>query len=762
MAFCLGVLAAPAAAAEFPYQFEPVLSLKGNCATDGVDTVPDPSCPYEAPPNGPSGRFTEPKSVAIDAYGDEYVASYAAGVEGGRIDVFDDKGRFITEVADPHGPMSVAVDANGNLYAFEEGPGTPSFVSLFEPSVYDPEAGVIEYGNPRQVILTDENTSVGSVSVDMSDGHVFADRGGLITELKSAGEGNEVVGSLTDPKLFSSTWTAIDAQRRRLYASSCPEGDINHCWILVFDADSHALLKEIKGPPGGEFTSTKGWISIAVDEETGHFFVGDLEVGKTVYEFDENYEYLSKVTSSAFKGGYSLGIAVSNGERGGGDAFNRHYLFVPVVPGPGSTGNVFAFKPPGVTPPEVLSTSVSSIGQTEATVRASINPRGGATEYVFEYEEEGSGEAKIGGRGQIAAGQTAKQVSARLTSLVPGARYVFRVVAKNEAGEDEGEGGFATYSDAPAGGAPCPNQGLRIGASALLPDCRAYELVTPPDTNGHPPRGVFYGDRFPTLQSSPSGEVVSFFIEGGTLPGSEGTGSINGDPYRATRGASGWSSAAVGPTGTEAVSARSGSSSPDQGYMFWEAVIGGSALVEGKPASYVRYPDGHSELLGRGSIGTDLNARGKLITEGGTHIVFETQRLPGQAPPQRIEEQSPETGTGAVYDRTPDGVTHVVSLLPENKIPAPGESALYLGASPDGNGIAFNIGGSVLNGRLEGGALYLRLNNQRTFEIGENAEFAGVSEGGRRIFYVKAGDLWAYDTEAEEAIRFTNVGNATV
>ncbi|MGN6256687.1 MAG: fibronectin type III domain-containing protein, partial [Solirubrobacterales bacterium] len=762
-----GILAAPAAAAEFPYQFEPVLSLRGDCATKTPDLVPDPSCPYASPPAGPSGRFTEPLSIAIDPYGNEYVASYASGEANGRIDVFDDEGHFITEVADPEGPQSIAVDSKGNLYVSDKpaavGPGRR--IRRFSPTPpYEPEAGNIEYSSSPTVVNVLEIGFDDSVAVNPANDHLFVNEEIRVKEFSSAEEGNSLLDSFETNFPSGSGWIAVDGQRGRIYVPGCHESGILDCDIMVYGlAPPHELLKEVtgEGTPAGKFSSTKGWISLAVDEETGHFFAGDLEVPKIVYEFGENYEYLSKVTSSAFEGGYPLGIAVSNGERGGEDAANRHFLFVPVP-----AGNAFAFKPPGVTPPEVESASAISIGQTEATVRASINPRGGATEYAFEYEEEGSGEAKTGGGGQIAAGQAAKQVSARLTGLTPGTHYVFRVVAKNEAGEDEGEGGFATYPETIAAGS-CPNEGLRTGASALLPDCRAYELVTPPDTNGHPPRSSFVTlHRFPTLQSSPSGEELTYFIEGGTLPGAEGTGTINGDPYRASRGTAGWSSEPVGPNGEEAVSALVGSSSPDQGYSFWEVNVGGSAMVEGRSASYLRYPDGHSELIGRGSLGTDPGARGKLITEGGTHVVFQTVNFEN-AEAQKLEPEAPESGTEAIYDRTIDPVTHaeethVVSLLPENEIPAPGENAMYLGASADGAGIAFNIGGSETNGRLEGGALYLRLNNQRTYEIGENAEFAGVSEGGRRIFYVKAGDLWAYDTEAEEAIRFTNVGNATV
>ncbi len=98
--------AAPASAAE-PYELDPVLSLTGNCSTSVFDPVPDPSCSgeppaYPAPPNGPTGRFDEARAVAIDPFGNEYVASYAESDDAkGRIDVFDDEGHFITEVATP-------------------------------------------------------------------------------------------------------------------------------------------------------------------------------------------------------------------------------------------------------------------------------------------------------------------------------------------------------------------------------------------------------------------------------------------------------------------------------------------------------------------------------------------------------------------------------------------------------------------------------------------------------------------------------------
>jgi hypothetical protein len=93
----------------------------------------------------------------------------------------------------------------------------------------------------------------------------------------------------------------------------------------------------------------------------------------------------------------------------------------------------------------------------------------------------------------------------------------------------------------------------------------------------------------------------------------------------------------------------------------------------------------------------------------------------------------------------------VVSLLPGDATPAAGEEADYQGASKDGEGIAFAIGNK----------LYLRIDNETTYEIGTGVEFAGVSESGDRVFYVEGGDLEAFDTSSNEVVEFTTTGDVT-
>ncbi|HWO83541.1 MAG TPA: hypothetical protein VNM38_07110, partial [Solirubrobacterales bacterium] len=87
----------------------------------------------------------------------------------------------------------------------------------------------------------------------------------------------------------------------------------------------------------------------------------------------------------------------------------------------------------------------------------------------------------------------------------------------------------------------------------------------------------------------------------------------------------------------------------------------------------------------------------------------------------------------------------VVSLLPDGT--APSEEAIYLGASGEGEAIAFKIDA----------ALYLRVANEKTYAIGTpGATFAGVSDRGERVFYLEDGDLKAFDTATEEVTTFAD------
>ena len=107
---------------------------------------------------------------------------------------------------------------------------------------------------------------------------------------------------------------------------------------------------------------------------------------------------------------------------------------------------------------------------------------------------------------------------------------------------------LALASDASASGdanrATCPaaseaSPGYRVS----LPDCRAYELVTPSRKNGQPPVTDISA-------VAPTGEALSFNSVGAfEEPGNDSTS--EGGEYVDNRGATGWISTAVNPSATE-------------------------------------------------------------------------------------------------------------------------------------------------------------------------------------------------------------------
>ena len=83
---------------------------------------------------------------------------------------------------------------------------------------------------------------------------------------------------------------------------------------------------------------------------------------------------------------------------------------------------------------------------------------------------------------------------------------------------------------------PCPNAALRAQQGAShLPDCRAYELVSPPNKNGNAVSGVW--------AVHPSGDRIAY-VAIGAFPGS--LSSLTAD-FVAHRGADGWTTTAVNP-----------------------------------------------------------------------------------------------------------------------------------------------------------------------------------------------------------------------
>jgi hypothetical protein len=171
-------------------------------------------------------------------------------------------------------------------------------------------------------------------------------------------------------------------------------------------------------------------------------------------------------------------------------------------------------------PLEIEEVFVSEVGPDSARLSAAVNPLGIPASGYFEYEPLGSGEAtRVPAAGAIdfGAGEAGITKSAAVGGLSPGTTYRLRFKATDSllGGEEitaEDEPLFRTPPlEVPD---PCPqNRAFRAGAGAFLPDCRAYELVTPLDKAGGDVVNLVEGlYNLPTVlnQSSLSGDKVAY------------------------------------------------------------------------------------------------------------------------------------------------------------------------------------------------------------------------------------------------------------
>jgi hypothetical protein len=134
----------------------------------------------------------------------------------------------------------------------------------------------------------------------------------------------------------------------------------------------------------------------------------------------------------------------------------------------------------------------------------------------------------------------ASRVHADLTGLAPSTIYHYRLEADNGVGPAVFTPGASFESFAAASTETCSNETIRTEQhSAFLPDCRAYEQVSPADKNG--------GDVIayaPRTRASADGEALQF----ASLQGfSDARGSGVSFEYLAQRGAGGWSTHAITP-----------------------------------------------------------------------------------------------------------------------------------------------------------------------------------------------------------------------
>jgi hypothetical protein len=227
----------------------------------------------------------------------------------------------------------------------------------------------------------------------------------------------------------------------------------------------------------------------------------------------------------------------------GGSTYHFRFVASNAQPGGTATGPDQAFTTPG---PAISATSADHITDSAATLRVEVNPRGHSTTYQFEYgTDTGYGHIAPAAPAAIGSGINPVSVAEGIIGLDPATTYHFRFTAQSSDGTDHGpDATFTTFTTPTPPDTNCPNQSFRTGPGAALPDCRAYEQVSPVDKGGNSVVGQVGFN-----EAAADGHAAVF---GSYQPLPSSGGSATAPAYVASRGSSAWSYDGALPAGQSA------------------------------------------------------------------------------------------------------------------------------------------------------------------------------------------------------------------
>jgi hypothetical protein len=409
------------------------------------------------------------------------------------------------------------------------------------------------------------------------------------------------------------------------------------------------------------------------------------------------------IGSGCLASGYDL--YVSSFERSVSEEHTSVFAF-----GPTPDEAHIALCPPPANPPVIEDQGVVAIETDLAAVQARINPEFWKdTSYYVQYGtaqcidgeplgweapcvKQRPSQPVLLRAGATDVGATTAKVP--LSNLTPATEYRFRFVAQSrfdrngvevneKGGPVFGKGGTealvgesasfkTTAIPRPPSPETCATRALRVGAGAFLPDCRAYEMVSPVDKNGGELKIVRERSY---IQTSPDGDRITYT----TLPafGDEPSSKAY-NQYLASRGEGGWSN--------HGINAPLGRQLQGEGLIYIFLEVGGFSpdLCNEWLADYNVTPltpaaqEGYVNLFRQDLCGTDgFEALTTETPPSGTRVeyvsAFEGRTLQGYSADSRhalftaqaklTPDAAPGHSNVQIYDRA-DGALHLVSVLP--------------------------------------------------------------------------------------------------
>lgn len=428
-------------------------------------------------------------------------------------------------------------------------------------------------------------------------------------------------------------------------------------------------------------------------------------------------------------------------------------------------------------PPSITDTWVSGVGAVVGDLRAEIDTAEATTTYHFSYLTEaayqanvnaakdpfaGAARAPLAGTPSIPAASVPQAVLQHVALFQAATTYRYRVVAKNAEGETKG-----------------PTKALSTraatGGSLVLPDNRAWELVSPANKGGgqvDPPESIAGGG---VLQAAANGDAFSF---SSIASFGDGGGAAPGSQYLATRGSGGWGSdnltaplvSAGYPDSGQGVPYRLFSSDLNlgllsngqhcrggaSGCMVPNPPPLGSGAVAGYRNFYLRSGGGYEALLSGSSIPALSPADFEVGFAGATpdlsQIVLSTCAALSAEAVEVPDGDGCDEAKPNLYLWSGGGLK-ALNLLPAQSQSAPGaDLAAQSGAiSADGSRVYWTLAGN----------LYLRdgsLTKQVDSSLGGGGTFETASADGSVAYFTKAGHLYRFVAATEALTDLTPGG----
>jgi DNA-binding beta-propeller fold protein YncE len=600
-----------------------------------------------------AGQFTRPTGIALDSNGNVYVFDERSeGEENARVQKFDPQGDFLlmfggevdktthanlcTKVGQEAGDeCGIGVPGTANAHftplpqGFEEVAG--SYLAFSANTLFVGDRGRIQEFNLDGTFKS---------KIDFEEKELKELEGKTVRALASDSAGNLYLAVVAGQNVYE-----LD-----------PAGNLLKSFKLK---RPHAVALDVEGN------------LYVIDNPPGF---GTTELEPRVVEFDPSGKEVipfAEEFAAPADGAILRGIATNVLGPTSPASTKPGNLYTTFENGPDSYLEVYGpppieFGPPPLHPPEIKAQYAVSVDTRGAELRAQINPRFWAdTDYYVQY---GTGECSKGGCQEqpLAPGArltnqivstTLTTKSVLLSNLVPGTTYHYRFVAESTGGGpvfgvggkpglDGGESTFRTLP-LPTEAESCRgNQQFRGGASAALPDCRAYEMVSPVEKNNGDIITAPNTISFPTslVQSATSGSKF-------TYSAIRSFGDPEGAPYTsqylaARDPGTGWSTEAISPPRTTLVLEFTGTT--DNEYK---------AFSEDLCTAWLRH-DSEPPLAGGAVLGfLDLYKRENCDAGRGTY-----ETLTPVKPPDRIPDEYAELELQGV---SADG-SHAIYVAPDN------------------------------------------------------------------------------------------------